>query len=259
MTKTIRLRHWFDPTWFYATLLNFLIRYRRTVLGPLWLLVGPSLFIIVLGSLYSEIGAADPARFVPHLTIGYVVWTLVSGVVNQAPTIYQRNRAQIMQGSMSLEAIVSMEVMMHVIAFLHQLVIVAAVLAWYHLAPSWYALMSLVGLGLVIANGLWVSRVFGILGARYRDLAEVFQAVMRIAFLATPIIWMPGEGARGGVMGAFLVFNPFYHFLEVVRAPLLGQMVAPLSWFVVGAFTLVGYCVAHLMEKRYNRLVPLWI
>lgn len=243
----------------YLPLLTFLIRYRRTALGPLWLLVGPSLFIILLGALYSEIGAAEPARFVPHLAIGYVVWTLVSGMVNQAPTIYQRNRAQIMQGAMSLEAIVSMEVMMHVITFLHQLVIIVAVLAWFAVAPSLYSLMSLIGLGLVIANGLWVSRVFGILGARYRDLAEVFQAVMRIAFLATPIIWMPGEGARGGVMGIFLVFNPFYHFLEVVRAPLMGQEVAPLSWFFVGIFTLAGHGVAHLMEKHYNRLVPLWI
>ena len=243
----------------YLPLLNFLIRYRRTALGPLWLLVGPSLFIILLGSLYSEIGAADPALFVPHLAIGYIVWTLLSGVVNQAPTIFQRNRAQIMQGSMGLDAIVSMEVMMHVIAFLHQTVIIIAVLAWYRVVPSWQVVLSVAGLGFVIANGLWVSRVFGILGARYRDLAEVFQAVMRIAFLATPIIWMPGEGARGGVMGAFLVLNPFYHFLEVVRAPLLGQAVAPLSWLVVAAFTLAGYGAAHLMEKRYNRLVPLWI
>ena len=248
-----------NSSWLYTTWVQFLIRYRRTALGPLWLLVGPSLFIIVLGALYSEIGVADPAVFIPHLAIGYVVWTLVSGMVNQAPTIYQRNRAQIMQGSMSLEAIVSMEVMMHVITFLHQLVIIIAVLAWYRVALSWYGVMSLAGLGLVIANGLWVSRVFGVLGARYRDLAEVFQAVMRIGFLATPIIWMPGEGARGGVMGAFLVFNPFYHFLEVVRAPLMGQMVAPLNWFVVCVFTLVGYGAAHLMEKRYNRLVPLWI
>ena len=31
----------------------FLIRYRQTVMGPLWLIIGPSLFIGLLGLLYA--------------------------------------------------------------------------------------------------------------------------------------------------------------------------------------------------------------
>jgi ABC-2 type transport system permease protein/lipopolysaccharide transport system permease protein len=82
---------------------------------------------------------------------------------------------------------------------------------------------------------------------------------MRIAFLATPIIWMPGDGGSGGVMGAFLVFNPFFHFVEVVRAPLLGDQVSLLSWIIVLSVTGIGMIVAHIMNGRYSRLIPLWI
>jgi len=154
---------------------------------------------------------------------------------------------------------VMVEVFTTFLQFLHQLVIIVAVFVIFGLGIGLYALVSLVGLILLIANGLWLTVVFGIISARYRDLAEIVQAIMRIAFLATPIIWIPGEGARGGVMGAFLTFNPFYHFLELIRAPLLGNSIASLSWLVVLFITALGFVLAQLMYDRFARQVPLWV
>ena len=240
-------------------LLRFLIRYRRTALGPLWLLVGPSLFIALLGYLYAEIGAASPEVFIPHLTIGLITWTLVSSFLTGSATIFQRNRPQLLHGGQSLDDIVMIEAMTTLLTFLHQLPIIVVVFLIYSVPVTFFGLTSLIGLALLIANGIWLTHFFGILGARYRDLAEVVQAIMRIAFLATPIIWIPSQGARGGAMGGFLVFNPFYHFLELVRAPLLGKAVEPLSWAVVLFITLMGFAIARLMMARYARFVPLWI
>ena len=243
----------------YLALLAFLIRYRRTALGPLWLLIGPSLFIGLLGFLYAEIGASSADEFIPHMAIGLVLWTLVQGFVTGSPTVFQRARAQIMQGAQSLDDVIATDVISTVLAFFHQLPIIAVVFAIYAVPLGWIALESVAGFMILLANGIWITQVFGILGARYRDLAEIFQAVMRIAFLATPIIWMPGEGMQGGVMSAFLVFNPFYHFIEIVRAPLLGQSPEPISWYCAGAFTFVGFCMAWAMRKGYARFVPLWV
>lgn len=240
-------------------LLQFLIRYRRTALGPLWLLIGPSLFIALLGLLYAEIGASSPGEFVPHLAIGLITWTLVQGFVTGSPTVFQRGRAQIMQGAQSLDDVVSVDVITTLLTFLHQVPIIVVVFLIYQLPLHWAALESLIGLVFIIVNGVWVTQVFGILGARYRDLTEVFAALMRIAFLATPIIWMPGDNGRGGVMVAFLTYNPFYHFLEVVRAPLLGNDVALLSWAVVIGITVAGFALARVLTTRYARFVPLWI
>lgn len=240
-------------------LMQFLIRYRRTAIGPLWLLVGPSLFIALLGFLYSEIGSTPPENFIPHLAIGLIVWTLISGFVLGSATIFRRGRTQIMQGGQTLGEIVFIDNAMTVLAFLHQVPIIVVVFLIYQVPLHWTALESLLGLAILIANGVWITQVFGIVGARYRDLSEIFQAVMRIAFLATPIIWMPGESGRGAVMSAFLTLNPFFHFLEVVRAPLLGTTVAPMSWAVVIVFTLVGFALAAFMRRRYSRFVPLWV
>lgn len=247
------------PANLYLPLFTFLIRYRRTALGPLWLLISPSLFIALLGLLYAEIGAAEPGIFIPHLAVGLIIWTLIQGFVTGSATVFQRGKAQIMQGAQTVDDIVIVDVVTTLLSFLHQMPIIITVFLFYQIPLGWVTLESPLGLALLVANGVWVTQVFGILGARYRDLSEVFQAIMRIAFLATPIIWMPGQGMQGGVMGAYLNFNPFYHYLEVVRAPLLGQSPTLLSWGVVLGLTVIGFALAFLMKQRYARFVPLWV
>jgi ABC-2 type transport system permease protein/lipopolysaccharide transport system permease protein len=243
----------------YMTYFDFAVQYRKTMIGPLWVLLGPTLFILTLGLLFSEVGNIPTSIFIPHLAIGLICWTLISGFVIGSTTVFQRNRAQIMQGGMSLVDIVVVEVLKTCVQFLHQLLILVVIFLYYDLQITWWSLTSLLGLIIVVLTGLWLTLLFGIIGARYRDLAEVVAAIMRIAFLATPIIWMPGEGGRGGVLGAFLTFNPFYHYLELIRAPLMGNEISPASWAVTGGMTLIGFLVTWLFYRKLYFRVALWV
>lgn len=245
--------------WLYTAWLQFLVQYRKTLFGPAWLLVGPAMFICILGLLFANIGDSVPAVFVPHLAIGLIVWTLINGFVAGSTTVFQRGRAQILQGGMNLIDIIMVDVFSTILTFLHQIILVFAVFIFFGIDVFLYSLVSLLGLALLIINGLWLALFFGIIGARYRDLAEITQAIMRIAFLATPIIWMPGSAGRGGVMVIFLKYNPFYHFLELIRAPLLNQPIAPLSWIVVIVITVFGVGLANVFYSRFHKQVPLWV
>ena len=245
------LSSWIALAWF-----KFAIRYRRTIIGPAWLLVAPTLFIVALGLLFSEVNGVSTSRFIPHLAIGLITWTLIAGYCTGSATVFQRSRAQLLQGGLGLFDIVMVEVVEIAVIFAHQFIIIVAVFFLFGLSVTSYALVSLLGLAIIIVNGIWTTQVFGIVGARYRDLSEFMQAVMRIAFLATPIIWIPGDDGRGQVMTAFLMLNPFYHFLELVRAPLLGESISLLSWGIVGVVTIGGLFLARYVRARYGRFVP---
>jgi ABC-type polysaccharide/polyol phosphate export permease len=54
-------------------------------------------------------------------------------------------------------------------------------------------------------------------------------------------------------------FNPFFHMIEIVRAPILGQTVALSSLYYLGVMTTVGWAVAIVAYRRYARFVPIWI
>jgi homopolymeric O-antigen transport system permease protein len=237
--------------------LTFSVQYRRTLLGPLWVIIGPALFVLVLGNLFGAIGARRPGEFIPFLAVGLILWTLIGGLIPRTASVFQRNRAHILQGSLGLHDIVVQDVIVSFLTFAHQLIIVIVVMAIYRVPVSAKTLLCVPGLALILANGLWTTSLFGVLGARYRDLTEVFAAVMRIAFLATPILWVPGQ--RGGLIGQFATYNPFTYFLEVVRAPLLGGPIEPLAWIVVGGITLVGFILAGYVNGRYAKYVSLWV
>ena len=248
----------------YIAWFGFIVGYRKTTLGPLWLLVGPTLFIALLGAIYANVGSIETAKLIPSMAVGLIVWTLIGGFAGQSATVFRRNRAQLLQGSMALSEIVMVDVITTVLEFLHQFPIIIIVFIIYGQSFTLYSLLSLVGLGLIIANGYWLTMVFGIVGARYRDLGEIMSAILRIAFLATPIIWIVptadgGTFNRGELLGPFLLLNPFYHLLEVIRAPLLGNPIAWSTWLLVILMTIGGFALMNFMYRRFARLVPLWV
>lgn len=244
--------------WTYSTWLRFGLKYRKTLLGPIWLAVGPALFVVFLGYLYSDVMSVELSLFVPHLAVGYIVWTLFSGFVVNASTVYVRRRSEILQGVMRLTDLSLADTFQVFLTFLHQCVVIVGVFLFFRVVPTPYALVSIIGLYLILLNGLWLSVALGILGARFRDLAEIISAIMRLFFFITPIIWMPIDG-KGGVLGNFLILNPFYHFLTIVRAPLLGRPIDNATWGVVLSITVIGFLFASIVYERASKQVSLWV
>ena len=54
-------------------------------------------------------------------------------------------------------------------------------------------------------------------------------------------------------------WNPLFHFLEIVRRPLLGQGTAPESWAVVLLVTAAGFAVALPFFSRYRARIAYWV
>ena len=75
-------------------------------------------------------------------------------------------------------------------------------------------------------------------------------------FFLTPIIWQPSL-LPGRALA--LDVNPFFHFVEVVRAPLLGQAPALLSWYAVLGATAGGWLVTLVLYRRYHGRIAYWI
>lgn len=238
----------------------FLLRYRKTIIGPLWILAGPAAFILILGTLFGNVMGHQPAIYVPHLAVGLIVWQYLVSIAGTASRLYPLHRASLMLGKPNHMKLVMRTVFTSLLMSLHHAVIIIAVMMIYRIAPT-ISLLYLIPAGLLMfAHSVWILVTLGILGARYRDLGEVVEMVMRIAFLATPIIWMVGEEqGRGSIVGVYLVLNPFYHVLEPVRSAILGHDIDPLSWVISTAIAVCGLALANTLYRRYRHLVVLWI
>ena len=109
-------------------------------------------------------------------------------------------------------------------------------------------------LAIYFVNGVWITLLLGIVSARFRDIPPIVQSVVRISFFLTPIIWHVDYTNRP----AFLAFNPFYHFVELIRTPLSGGAPSVETWYIVLGITLAGCTISLVTFSLSRRHIPSW-
>lgn len=221
-------------------------------------MAGPAVFVLVLGELFRHVTAHVNDLFVPHLAAGLIIWNYITNIVNTAPRLYTLHRHSLMHGPANHANIVLKVICNSGIIFLHQSIVILVVMALHQVPPSAHWLLIVPAVALIVAHSVWVLVVLGLIGARYRDLAEVVEMIMRVAFLATPIIWMAGDDGRGSVVGAFLALNPFYHVLEPLRGAILGTPVPAASWIISALLAAAGLAFAAYMYRRFRHSAVVW-
>lgn len=231
-------------------------RYRRSVLGPFWIVLGTAIGVTGLGYLWSELFKIDPAILVPSLTIGLVVWQLITGTIVEAPNALLRN-AQIIRNIRAPFLIYLFQLIFRqLINFSHNFLVVAIVMLIYVRDWSFIQLLFFPGLILVCVNLLWIATVLAILGTRFRDLDPLIGAVMPMLFFLSPVIYRPEQLP---IKGWIVLANPLAYFIAAIRDPLQGMMPEGYVYIVLLGFAAIGwYVTLRLLQHRYSR-IAFWV
>jgi lipopolysaccharide transport system permease protein len=60
-------------------------------------------------------------------------------------------------------------------------------------------------------------------------------------------------------MQIFVQLNLLFHYIEIVRAPLLGRVPAAETWYVVIGTAIVGWAIVFYLYSCFRRRIPYWI
>jgi len=143
------------------------------------------------------------------------------------------------------------------IIFAHNIIIYFGVLLYYEIWPGAIAILALPGLLLVLLNGAFMSLYIGMVSARFRDIPQLIGSFVQIVFFITPIFWPPTQ--LTGSATIFVDANMLYHYIEIVRNPLLGKPPGAWSWLMVLIATVVGWTIALYVYSRFRRRIPYWL
>ncbi len=145
----------------------------------------------------------------------------------------------------------------NLLILLHNSAIIVVVLALFPAGRFDDLWLVPFGLILVLGNLFWLTLLLAVGGSRFRDIPQLTYNVVQLAFFVSPILWKPDMLGR---RTRFLAdFNPIYHFIEVIRAPLLGSPIHPISWIVTTALLLTGWITAVLVFAKLRSRVPYWL
>lgn len=242
--------------WLFLAWQDVRLRYRRSKIGPLWITLSMAIFCLSLGAVYSQLFKASTAEYLPFLSIGFVFWGMISGMLGEFPNVFVENASYIKEIKINPFTILFRVVARQVIIFAHNAIIIVCVYLYFSINPGLTALLALPGLALVLLNLMAIGVSLSLFGARFRDVAPITQSLIQVLFFITPITWFPRLIPSDSWITRS---NPLAYYLDLTRSPLLGQPPAQESW-VVALCTLTFFAaVAAWMYRAKASRIPFWV
>ena len=232
---------------------------RQTKLGYVWLVAGRVVQFAFMGAVLSLVLTLRPAEYVPYLASGLITWSLFSQALGGSASSFLKNRALILGLSLDLRAYVWKAYWLSLATFA-LLSPLPLALSFVLDEPSWALGYLALPLVILLLTPLFIfsGTLLAFLAVRHRDAVPALQSAMALMMFLVPVIWQ-FDRVKGTQFEWFVAWNPFFHLLEIVRQPLLGELPPISSVGFVVVITCILAPIAKLATVRLTSRVGMWI
>lgn len=244
------LRQW--PLWMHLGWQDLLRQYRRSFLGPTWIAINMAIFTAAFGWIGAQLFNQNTKAYIPYFCLGNIFFGFVTSMFNDGCRTYIDAAPFLKQASYPKFTFVFRVVWRNLLLLAHQIPLILVVL-WYGELLSgslWHVWLA--GWVLSTISATLVLAILAAIATRFRDVPMVVSSILQIAFFVTPVMWQASQltASRAHLI---TMFNPLAAWLELMRAPLLGQMPSGTVWLSAMAtlcFLLVLCTIIYLVVRR---------
>lgn len=232
-------------------------RYARSKLGDFWLTLSTGVMIGALGLVSSLLFNIPQEKILPHIAVSMVLWLFLTTFFNEATSVFSGNAHYFLNQKLEFSTVVLALVYRNLITLAHNAITVLCIFLWFSVNPGWNALMFIPALLLTLIAGFFVAYLIGMLCARFRDFQHIITNIMTIAFYVTPIFWK--EDVIPASTKWLIDYNPFTHFLLIMREPMLGRVASLHNWTIAVLITLALIVIAYPLISKYRKNLIYWL
>lgn len=230
-------------------------RFRRTAIGLAWISISFAAFVGVKVFVFRLLTDVPFEIFSMHLLIGFMIWQFINGLVVDGTNVFVSSENWIKGVKLPYSIYVFKSVARNTLTFLLTL-IVGIIFSFFLGSQITITSITLFpAIFVYIVCGVLVQFVVGAICTRFRDFTQIIQTFMRIMFFVTPVLWLP----QNETLQMVALWNPFAHFIEIFRAPILYGRVETLSWIVVGAIFLALLAMAAIAFRVSRNRIVFWL
>ncbi len=193
----------------------------------------------------------------PYMAISIILWQFIASMMSDAANLFISSGHLLLNQRIECSVIVYAAVYRNFLTLLHNLVIIPIVFIVFLVPVKPQIFLIFPALILIMITSVWVTYVVAILCARFRDLTNILNSVMQLAFYVTPVIWKPGF--MGESYHWVLLINPFTYFLNILRSPFLGEPVLLFDWGVAILVCWGGLLLSLPFIGKFRRQLLYWI
>lgn len=238
---------------------NLKVRYQRSGLGFLWLLVNPALTAFILAVVFGQIVRLDVPHYWAFLISGYFAWVFVMHTLGTSVFVIPDHASMARSVAVPADVFVLAAVTSRLIEFAIEIALVMVVLAVFHhrgVPPSFLLVPVLTLILLLLTLGLTLPAVA--LSVFFRDLQHGLPAALMMLMYISPVFY-PVDLVPPDFQRIYYV-NPVAAVLTLFHEALyLGRMPTPVhlgSAAVASiAIFLVGYAIFKRERDRFPEIV----
>ena len=232
-------------------------RYARSKIGQFWVTISTAIMVAALGLVWSALWRTPIGELLPFISISLILWGLITGTLGEAATVFVQSGPMFLNQGMSFSTAIYALIYRNLLIFAHNLPVVVATMIIFSVPLRATAILALPGFVFLVVTLLWLGYLVAIACVRFRDLTQVVQSGLLIAFFVTPILWKPEQILFQSPY--FLLLNPFAALLAVVREPLLGQIPSISDWLIAVTFSVGGFVLTLPLIGYCKRRIIYWI
>ena len=262
--------HYWRDLWRFRELFGFLawrdilVRYKQTAIGVAWAVIRPLLTILVGTSIFGSL-AQLPADGVPYAVMvcaGTLPWYFFSSALSESANSLVGNANLISKIYFPRLILPLSAVIVAFVDFAISLVILAGLMLWYGVAPTWRLLSLPVLTLLAFVSAMGPGLLFTALNVKYRDFRYIIPFVVQFGLFISPVFYSSTAiEARYGEWGRLVcAINPVVGIIDGFRWAICGT--TDLHWksFMLSSalsvvLLLVGISYFRHTEKTFADVI----
>jgi len=246
---------------FYFVWRDVKVRYKQTVLGPLWAVLNPVANMVLFTLLFGGLAKLD-SEGVPYSIFSFAAllpWTFFSGALSNITTSLTGSATLVQKVYFPRLILPLSDVFGRLPDFLLSFLVMVGLMIYYNIFPDPIRLLLLpVLISYAAIASLGVGLWFAALNVRYRDVTYISSYIVRFWMYATPVVYSINEieQRQHGIILKLYYSNPMVSVIEGFRWALLdkgGGLQSEMLISVVVAFGLLltGLMYFRRMEKYF--------
>ena len=237
----------------FLALRDVRVRYKQAVLGVVWVLLQPIATVLIFTLVFDRLANID-SQGIPYplfALVGMVVWTYFSTAVSRASAVLVGNPELVTKVAFPRMAAPAAAMLPPLVDVAVSMILVALLLLYYDVAPSWRILATPLWLLLLVGAAFGVALWLSALNVRYRDVQNAIGTVLQVWLFASPVAYP--STLLSGWQELVFALNPMTGVIGLTRWSLLGAPWPGWSLAVSVAVVLTLLATGILYFRRTER------
>jgi ABC-type polysaccharide/polyol phosphate export permease len=235
---------------------NLKVRYKRSVLGFFWSLLGPVLNYGILAVVFYYGSKMQDSNYFLHVFPGILIFTFLNAGINNGATSILAGEMYIKKIYLPKSIFALNTVFTDFFNFLFSFVAMILLGVIFGILPFsiyWIYLIPVLVLALIFVTG--ITLILGVLTVFFRDLLHIIPIVIQAGFYLSPVLYkiedMPEKVLK------IIRWNPLYYFIEAFRYPLEHSAAVPTDLMLTCcAIALAAFLVGNIfIIRNENKII----